>query len=109
MRSRKPRSRSPRYPRHWPFGIFWALGLAVSVWLLLALAYVLGRRHPENPTAVPAAVLAAAAQPGTAIATACVLLVLGAWCLRHLCLNWLAWRPGRIEVAEFVEIGRAHV
>ena len=102
MRTRNQRSRAARYPRHWPLAIFWAIGFGLSVWLLLALTYVIGRKQPKDPTAVPAAVLAAAARPGTALAATCVLLLLGAWCLRHLTLNWHAWRPGRIEVAEFV-------
>jgi tetratricopeptide (TPR) repeat protein len=101
MRSRKRRSRSARYPRHWPGTIVWSFGLLLSVALLVALAYAVGRKSPKDPSGIPDAVVAAASSPGTAVATAFGLLVLGAWFLRHLCLNRLASKPGRIEVTGF--------
>jgi hypothetical protein len=38
---------------------------------------------------------------GVAIALAVALLTTMAWCFRHLWFDWLAWRPGRIEVDAF--------
>jgi hypothetical protein len=80
--------------------LFCAAGLVLCAAALLELAYLVGRKSPENPSAVEA-VRVAASSPGIALTTACGALLLGACCLRRLALHRLAHRPGRIEVAQF--------
>jgi tetratricopeptide (TPR) repeat protein len=80
--------------------LVWLLGIAFALALAAEVAYLVGRKSPEDPRKVDA-VLAAVASPGVALAIAFTALVLLTWCVRNLVLHYLAWRPGRIEVARF--------
>jgi hypothetical protein len=73
----------------------------VSAAALLALACLAGRKTPPDAVSPFGEWLAAASRPGIMVGVACAALILGAACLRNLALYWLAWRPGRIEVAPF--------
>ena len=75
----------------------WALGVAASASLL----YVVGRPGPEKPATTFDAMLVAAASPALSLCLAAAALLLGAWSVRQLVLNWLAWLPGSIHVSQF--------
>jgi hypothetical protein len=99
VRRSKPASRAARYPTRWPFIPLWCAGLAVSAVVLAELAYLVGRHSPPDPNSSFEAMRLALSRPGLAVPVAFGALVLAAWCIRHLTLNWLAWRPGSIQVA----------
>lgn len=100
VRSRKRKSPSPGYRRRTPLVLRWFIGLAGAAAMLVALAYLIGSR-PNEPSNEGERILHGASSPGIALAVAFGALVLAAWCLRHMLLHRLAWRPGRIEVARF--------
>src|SRR3954470_18583250 len=102
VRRRKPTSRFVRYPRRWPVVVAAAGGVLAGAATLVELAYLIGRPNPKAPDTLDA-ILTATSSPATAVAVAFGALVLGAWGIRQLLLQWLAWRPGRIEVGEFTE------
>ena len=81
-----------------------ALGVSVA-WLLL-LAWVVGRTPSRRATEPLDAMAVAASAPGAAIVLAVGALVLAAWSIRHLVLQYLARRPGRIEVGRFAQPAR---
>ena len=85
-------------------GFCTALGVSV-VWLLL-LAWVVGRTPSRRATEPLDAMAVAASAPGAAIVLAVGALVLAAWAIRHLVLQYLARRPGRIEVGRFAQPAR---
>ena len=92
VRRTAPSCRSPRYPARWRLVPWWVLGVLASVALLSTLAYLVGRRSPAEPAGTLDAMLVAASSPGLAVCLTFGALLLGAWCLRHLTLLWLAWR-----------------
>ncbi len=94
-------SRSARYPIRWPFVLGWSVGLGASAAALAGLIYVAGRDRPKVVSGAGDTMLVALARPGVALGAACAALVLLAFCVRHLVLQSLAWRPGRIAVATF--------
>src|SRR5262245_13190937 len=100
VRRRKRKSLSPGYRRRTPLVLRWLIGLAVAAALLVALAYLIGSRA-DRPRNEGERILDGASSPGIAIAIAFGTLVFAAWCVRHLLLHRLAWRPGRIEVGRF--------
>ena len=63
----------------------------------MALAYLVGGGRAHTGW-IPAEVLATAVRPGPAIGLTAGALVAGAACVRQVWLEWLAWRPGRIEI-----------
>jgi hypothetical protein len=103
VRRTNPHSRSPRYPARWPLVPIWGTGLLVTSAVLGALAYLVGRDSPAKPANAGDAILLAGSSPGISVAIACGALVFGAWCVRHLALLSLAWRPGSIHVSEFTK------
>jgi hypothetical protein len=100
VRSRKRKSPSPGYRRRTPLVLRWFIGLAGATALLVALAYLSGSRA-DKPRNEGERILDGVSSPGIALAIAFAALVFAAWCLRHMLLHRLAWRPGRIEVARF--------
>jgi hypothetical protein len=87
-------------PRRWPGLLGFSHGVALAGAALLVLAWLVGRESPAHPHGVEA-MLDSASSPGAAIVLAFAALAVGAWSMRHLVLHWLAWLPGRIEVAQF--------
>jgi hypothetical protein len=75
--------------------------LTLGVALLLALAYLVGHGPPKSDDKLWEAVLVASAKTGPVVALVFVALLILAWSFRHLWLDWLAYRPGRIEVDTF--------
>jgi hypothetical protein len=102
VRRTNPHSRSPRYPARWPLVPLWGGGLLAAVAVLGSLAFLVGR-DPGTPDNAGDALLLAGSSPGISVAIASGALVLAAWCVRHLALLSLAWRPGSIHVAEFTK------
>jgi hypothetical protein len=100
VRNRKRKSLSPGYRRRTPLVLRWFVGLACATALLVALAYLIGSRA-DTPRNEGERILDGVSSPGIALVIAFGALVFAAWCLRHMLLHRLAWRPGRIEVARF--------
>ena len=100
-RHKRASVRSIGYPRRWPHVVKWSFGLLISVGVLAAAGYLAGRPQPDEPDGVLDTLASVAGRPAVALALACAALVHTAWCVRHLILHWLAWSPGRIEVAPF--------
>src|SRR4051794_20713185 len=100
-RDKRARGRSVRPPRRWRNVAGWSAGLLGAVIVLGATGYLVGRAKPANPTGVVETLAAVAGLPAVALAIACAALLHAAWCVRHLILHWLAWRPGAIEVTIF--------
>jgi len=96
-------NRAARYPsRRWTV-IGFGVGVAVAVALLLLLGYVIGHSSDVGLGAFAESVLTAASSNGAAVVLAFALLTLGAWCVRRLWLERLAWRPGQVVVPVFTE------
>src|SRR3954451_4533102 len=101
IRSTKQKSLSSGgYRRRTPLVVRWFVGLACAATLLVALAYMIGSRA-DRPHNDGERILDGASSPGIALAIAFGALVFAAWCVRHMLLHRLAWRPGRIEGARF--------
>ena len=100
-RDKRASERSVRYPRRWRHVAGWSAGLVAAVLVVGATGYLVGRSKPAKPTGVVETLAAVAGRPAVALAIACAALLHAAWCVRHLILQWLAWLPGRIEVATF--------
>ena len=100
-RDKRASERSVRYPCRWRQVAGWSAGLVAAVLVVAATGYLVGRSKPAKPTGVVETLAAVAGRPAVALAIVCAALLHAAWCVRHLILQWLAWLPGRIEVATF--------
>lgn len=100
-RDKRASERSVRYPRRWLQVAGWSAGLLAMGLVLGATGWLLGRSKPAKPAGVVETLAAVAGRPAVALAIACAALLHAAWCVRHLILQWLAWSPGRIDVATF--------
>src|SRR5918998_988662 len=100
-RDKRASERSVRYPRRWRHVAAWSAGLLAAVLVLGATGYLVGRPKPAKPTGVVETLVAVAGRPAVALAIACAALLHAAWCVRHLILHWLAWRPRPIEGTTF--------
>jgi tetratricopeptide (TPR) repeat protein len=101
VRRRKSRAQFARYGARGPLVVCWLLGLAAAVAAVLGLAYLVGGGRAHTGW-IPDEMLATLVRAGPALALAFAGLVVAAWCFRHLWLEWLAWRPGRIDVGTLV-------
>jgi hypothetical protein len=93
-RARRSRARTPAITG-------WALGALLGLSVLVLLAYLIGHGAPYGLGAPLEEVATTVTRPAVAVPIAFAVLTELAWCARHLSLEWLAWRPGRIEVATF--------
>jgi hypothetical protein len=100
MRRRRPGSRSKRYKRRLPGVLGWSLGVLVGLAALVAIAYVHGKADTDQDFL--ASLHTTLAKPAVAGAVAFAAVLLLAWGVRHLLLEFVAWWPGRIIVGEFV-------
>jgi tetratricopeptide (TPR) repeat protein len=98
---RKPPVRFPRYPRRWPWMLWWGFLLVVAVLVLLAIAYAVTRPAPRGGSLPFDELLSALRMKGPAIALTVATLLAIAFCFRQLWLDYMALRPGRIEVEPF--------
>ena len=80
--------------------LLWIACLAGAVGALLVLAYVRGHGAPKG-NAFFEDVLETMSSAGVSLVLAFAALVVGCWWLRKLWMEWLAWRPGPIEVDTF--------
>ena len=94
-------SRAKRQKRRWPGVIGWLLGVVAGVTGLVALANLHGD-PPKTSGDFPDPALATLAKPGVAALASFGAVLLIAWCVRRLRLEFLAWWPGRIVVQKFV-------
>jgi hypothetical protein len=101
MRRRRPGSRSKRYKRRLPGVLGWSLGVRVGLAALVAIAYVRGNA-PDGDDDFLASLHTTLAKPAVAGAVAFAAVLVLAWGVRHLLLEFPAWWPGRIIVGEFV-------
>jgi hypothetical protein len=83
------------------------LVFAAGVGMLAVLAYMTGSGPPAESDGFFDAVLIASSQTAPTVALVSVALVTMAYSFRHLWLEWLAYRPGRIEVDPFTTGGSA--
>jgi hypothetical protein len=81
------------------------LVFAAGVGMLAVLAYMTGSGPPAESDGFFDAVLIASSQTAPTVALVSVALVTLAYSFRHLWLEWLAYRPGRIEVDPFTPGG----
>ena len=79
----------------------WSLVLAAGAGMLAVLAYITGNGPPAESDGFFDAVLIASSHTAPTVALVSVALVVLAYSFRHLWLEWLAYRPGRIEVDPF--------
>src|SRR5687768_7058128 len=101
IRRRKAQGRAPRYPRRWPAVVAWGSVFAAGIGMLAVLAYMTGSGPPAESDGFFDAVLTASSHTAPTVALVSVALVTLAYSFRHLWLEWLAYRPGRIEVEPF--------
>jgi hypothetical protein len=94
-------SRSRRHRARWPGVLLGAVGVLAGVGLLVAVAHVHGD-SPEGDSSFPDAELATLSEPAVAAAASLLALVLIAWSVRRLLLEYFGWRPGPIVVKPFV-------
>jgi hypothetical protein len=110
FRRRKPRVGFPRYPPRWPNALLWGLPLAATLAGLVAFAFLLAQPPPSDTAWPWDELVATVRSPGVAIALAVLALTALAACFRHVWLEWLAVRPGGIQVETFTadsELGEA--
>ena len=79
----------------------WSLVFAAGIGMLAVLAYMTGSGPPADSDGFLDAVLTASSHTAPTVALVSVALVTLAYAFRHLWLEWLAYRPGRIEVEPF--------
>jgi hypothetical protein len=92
--------RALRYPSQRLLVLRFGLGLLLAIALLTALGYVIGG-EPVKGGDLVYRLTKAMQSPAVAAALALMAVTLGAWCLRRLWLEYLAWLPGTIHVADF--------
>ncbi len=98
---RKFGSRSKRQKPRTPGVAAWGVGIVAGVGVLVGLAHLHGN-PPDANGGFPEPALATLAQPAVAAVAALGALVLIAWCIRRVRLEFLAWWPGPIVVQDFV-------
>jgi hypothetical protein len=101
MRRRHPGSRSTRYKRRLSGVVGWSLAVLAGLAALLAVAYVHGN-DPAKDEDLLSSLHTTLAEPVVAGLAAFTAVLLIAWGVRHLFLEFLAWWPGRIIAEEFV-------
>jgi hypothetical protein len=93
-------ARAPRYRLRWPMSVAWGAMLIVSFAALLGLAYLVGHGAAKGDRLL-ASVEKTIAQPSVSVPLAFAMLTSLAYACRRGRLEWLAWRPGRIQVPDF--------
>ncbi len=87
--------------------LLWSGSVIGALALLLGLAYLAGGGRQPGGSELLDAVRKTAAEPSVALPLAFALLIALAYGARRLRLEWLAWRPGRIQVPDFTAPGIA--
>jgi hypothetical protein len=99
VRNVRDYSRAPRHHRSWPTASVWGVVLAAMAVALVALGYYAAKQTPEDNEFWDS-LRRTLVKPSVALPAAFVILTLAAYACRRLRLEWLAWRPGRIQVQE---------
>lgn len=92
--------RGPRYRLRWPMSVAWGAMFIASLAALIGLAYLVGRGAVKGDDLL-ASVKKTIAQPSVSVPLAFAILTSLAYSCRRGRLEWLAWRPGRIQVPDF--------
>lgn len=94
--------RAPRYRAQWPTTMFWGVVLILSCAALLALGYLVGHNPPTGRRhGLWGSLDKTVTQPSVSLPLAFAILMCSAYAWRRLRLEWLAWKPGRIQVPDF--------
>jgi hypothetical protein len=94
-------SRSKRHPRRWTIVSAAGLGVVAGILLLMTVAHVHGN-PPDSRGSFPEGALETLSEPAGAAVGSLAALILIAWCVRRLRLEFLTWWPGPIVVQNFV-------
>jgi hypothetical protein len=101
IRGRKLRARSARYPRRWLTVVALAAAAVLALALVGLIAYVRGPAKPSGLGKPWQPIVDTLAQPVPAVVLTLMAALLLAWLARRLFLEYLSYRPGRIEVPIF--------
>jgi hypothetical protein len=95
-------SRAPRYRARWPTTMSWGAVWALSAGSLLALGYLVGHGPPAGRHhGLWGSLDETVTQPSVSLPLAFAILTCSAYASRRLRLEWLARKPGRIQVPDF--------
>jgi hypothetical protein len=111
-RRREWTGRTQRALPRWPAGICWFLGLTLGGAGLVGLAYLVGHGEPRLHRTVLEDIGLTISKPAVALGIGFLVAIEAAWCYRQLALEYLARKPGRIEVAPFTttaDLSAAHL
>jgi hypothetical protein len=100
MKRRRPGSRSKRYKRRLPGVLGWSCATLLGLAALVAVASLHGNK-PEKHEQLWSSLHTTLAEPVVTALAAFAAALLVAWGVRHLILEYLAWRPGAILAEEF--------
>ena len=100
MKRRRLGSRSKRYKRRLPGVLGWSLAVLAGLAALIGVAYVHGNK-PAADERLLSSLHTTLAEPAVAGLAAFAAALVVAWGVRHLILDYLAWRPGPILAEEF--------
>ena len=97
LRNLRHFSREKRLPMRWLTTVGWSAVAMLSIAGVIALARWVSPSAGEHVSGLRKTV----EEPGVAVPLAFALLIVLAYACRRLRLEWLAWRPGRIQVSDF--------
>jgi hypothetical protein len=100
MKRRRLGSRSKRYKRRLPRVVRWSSAVLVGLAALVAVAYLHGNEPAANEKLLTS-LHKTLAEPGVAALAGFAAALVVAWGVRHLILEYLAWRPGPIVAEDF--------
>jgi hypothetical protein len=95
-------SRATRYRRRSPTVALWSFALTLSIGALVSLGYVVGSGPPgKGQNGFWDSLDRALTQPSVSLPLTFAILTCLAYAGRRVRFEWLAWRPGRIQVPDF--------
>jgi hypothetical protein len=99
MRFKRKRARSQQIPAVRRTVVVRCVILVACISGLVGLAYLVGHKS-KHSTGLFAALHTAIARPSVALVLGFLLVLMLAWCVQRLRLEWLVWSPGPILVRE---------
>ena len=93
-------SRAPRHRRIWPSALGWSAAALSSLACLVALGYFTGNHTPTD-RGFWDSLRRTLVKPSVSLPVAFAILTCAAYACRRARLEWLGWRPGRIQVSDF--------
>ena len=100
MKRRRLGSRSKRYKRRLPGVVGWSFAVLAGLSAAVAVGYLHGNK-PATDEKLLTSLHTTLAEPAVAALAAFAAALVVAWGVRHLILDFLAWRPGPILAEEF--------